>query len=191
MHRWKLLSKHSKILIGLALTLVLCIVCLDILSRVCTVQERGELSCRELITQYVPEAVQQIYGQGGTAISPGAPKASVQDTLTDRVFEVEAGDIDGLSGMACDPYVFIVRGLLREAAKYISLHEAYHVSGISSEAVVNYKAGLKYPWGMAETVERTIGNKIIHTSFREYPCLGGSTWRLFKIYFLGDTCPVR
>ncbi|OIP99148.1 hypothetical protein AUK40_00940 [Candidatus Wirthbacteria bacterium CG2_30_54_11] len=185
MRAWLRRLGRKKIVMIILSVILLGIVSLEILSRICPVRPRGNLSCAVLIARYVPSGMLSQYGYSNRMFMPDGSVDSAAEVLKDRVFEVDGRDIAGLNGIACGSYAFVSRSLPQEARKYVALHEAYHVAGMTSETAVNYKAGANEPLGMVMTVIYSLWYGASHTAPWDYPCLCGGDWRLLKTYFMG------
>jgi hypothetical protein len=122
--------------------------------------------------------------------------------VSERVFQVDREDIGGNNGIACRSIIietiddnkifdatgsfgYIARDLPHFSSKYVAIHEAYHLLGERSEMAANYSAGLKEPIGLVQTIFYSVLHGLRKTPAENYPCLVGSSWEIFKVYFLG------
>jgi len=157
--------------------------CLESLSRKCPNLVRKELpDCGYLIEKYVLK--EGGYHHWSFMLPPEPNQYDLDEVVRKRVLEVEEKDISGYNGIACGSYGFVSSRLPHFAEKYVKVHEALHLIGYDNEMLVNYKAGLKHPIGLIQTVFYTFFSNFKDHKINEYPCVMGNLWKSFKVYFL-------
>jgi len=111
------------------------------------------------------------------------------EKLKKRVLHIPREQINSNNGQVCYSTALIANDLPKFAKKYIAVHESLHLSRESNETKANFKAGLKEPLGLVQTVFYSISlnTKVMFSkklSFKDNMCKIVSMYRLFKVYFL-------
>ncbi len=158
---------------------------LEILSRRCPNLIRREYpDCSYLIEKYIRGKKGDLFDLTSYNILPRKSReVDLDRVIEDWIFEVEKEDIKGYNGIACGSYGFVSRELPRFSKNYVKAHEALHLLGYENETLVNYKAGLRHPAGLIQTVLYTFFLAFEGQKFRDYPCVLGNLWAGFKKYF--------
>lgn len=172
------------IFIVVVVVILLGIILLEATSRSCpkikTTEFYPHKTCVEIVSTHTPNLQSKLLHE----------EMTIEEVLEQRTLYVSLEDL-GANGTSCFAYgILINEDLPSRAKRYVATHEAIHFLGEPNETKANFRAAVREPFGLIQTIFYSLGLnlKILATKpLSSYPCNIGRLWIIFKVYFLGGS----
>lgn len=176
------MKKIQKVIFVATIILLFGALLLEAISRFCPKIKASELyprkTCVEIVTEYAPDLQSKLLHE----------ELTIDDVLERRTLYVSLEDL-GANGTACFAYAILVnKELPPRARRYVAIHEAIHFLGELDETKANFRAAVREPIGLIETIIYSLEQNLktlTKKPLTSYPCVLGRLWIIFKVYFLG------
>lgn len=181
----KAIKNHRFFLLTLVF-LIAAVVSLEILARICprTVADINYPNCTSLLIKHAPDKEIVFVKDRAGFLQQELGISDMETALSSQVIDVPRSELLGLNGIACFPYAFVADDLPEAARKYVATHEVIHLFGEINETKTNFRAGIRQPVGLIQTVFYSLYLNFKDKNPGGYPCTTGRVWMIFKGYFL-------